>query len=278
MPTYCVGDVQGCYDELIALLTKINFDLQNDQLWFTGDLVNRGPKSLQVLRFVKSLGPRAITVLGNHDLHLLAVANQQASSKKQDTLDEILKAHDSEELCDWLRKQPLLHHDANLQYTMTHAGLPPHWDLIKAQQCADEVSQALKSNHYLDFLANMYGEKPNLWSDNLSGWPRLRLITNYLTRMRLCNAEGELNLSKKGKVTQRDDGFLPWFKISGRQNKNLRIVFGHWAALEGITDEPDIFAVDTGCVWGNCLTALRLEDQQRFSIQCDLRAVSNGNY
>jgi bis(5'-nucleosyl)-tetraphosphatase (symmetrical) len=268
MPTYSIGDVQGCFSALTALLNKIQFDPAKDNLWFTGDLINRGPQSLETLRFVKSLDKQAITVLGNHDLHLLAVANRIRGDKKQDTLTDILSAPDCQALCDWLRQQPLFHYDKATGYALVHAGLPPQWDLAKASACAAEVETVLRSERYIEFLANMYGDTPASWDDQLSGWERLRLITNYLTRMRFCSLDGALDLAKKGKAENAPEGFLPWFKIPHRQHKKIKIIFGHWAALNGEADEPNIFALDTGCVWGNCLTALRLEDGERFKVSC----------
>lgn len=268
MSHYCIGDVQGCFSELTALLTKINFDPKHDTLWFTGDLVNRGPQSLEVLRYVKSLGDRALTVLGNHDLHLLAVVSGKAKVKSQDTFDDILNAPDCNELCDWLRQQPLLHHDAKLGYALVHAGLPPQWNLEKALQCAHEVESVLRSDKYADFFAHMYGNEPNRWDEKLTGNDRLRIITNYLTRLRFCDAKGTLELITKSESHTPPHGYLPWFKIPQRKTKILNILFGHWAALGGHTDEAHVYALDTGCVWGNCLSALRLEDGQRFSVHC----------
>ncbi len=268
MPNYSIGDVQGCFNALNNLLQKINFNPAKDTLWFTGDLVNRGPQSLEVLRFVKSLGKQAVTVLGNHDLHLLAVANKKIAGKKQDTLAAILTAPDCQVLCDWLRQQPFLHYDKKLAYLMVHAGLAPQWNLKKALQCADEVQTVLRSNQYTEFLANMYGDEPNCWHESLTGWPKLRLITNYFTRMRFCKPDGTLELDKKGKADNPPPGFLPWFKVPQRAHKEVKIIFGHWAALNGEADEPHVFPLDTGCVWGNCLTAMRLEDGKRFKVSC----------
>ncbi len=267
MATYAIGDIQGCYSALQRLLEKIGFNPQHDALWFTGDLVNRGPQSLETLRFIKQLGEREVTVLGNHDLHLLAVAHGLHSGKPQDTLQGILDAPDFTELCDWLRQQPLLYHDPTLNYTMVHAGIPAQWDLSTALSHAHEVESALRSPQYAEFLAHLYGAEPSCWDNNLSGWPRLRLITNYFTRMRFCTAAGQLDL--KHKMTSIDSAeYLPWFQLPNRQNRDLRIIFGHWAALRGKTSAADVYALDTGCVWGDCLTAMRLEDQQRFSVAC----------
>jgi len=268
MSNYSIGDVQGCFKQLIDLLHKIKFDPHHDRLWFTGDLVNRGPESLAVLRFVKHLGDKAIVVLGNHDLHLLAVANQQVPIGKHDTFAEILAAKDCAELCTWLRQQPLLHHDAHLGYTMVHAGLAPQWNLAKAKQCASEVEEVLQSDRYLELLQHLYGNEPNRWDDHLTGFERLRLIINYFTRMRFCKVDGTLDLATKGSVTAPPQDFFPWFNITNRKNKDLKIIFGHWAALNGETHVPNVFAIDTGCVWGNCLTAMRLKDGERFTVAC----------
>lgn len=268
MPLYSIGDVQGCFDELNALLTKINFNPSQDKLWFTGDLVNRGTQSLSTLRFIKSLGDSAITVLGNHDLHLLALAYGKAPSKPQDNLTDILTAPDKEELCEWLRQQPLMHHDNELNFTLVHAGLAPQWDLAKAKQCANEVETVLRSENYTEFLAHMYGNQPDCWHDNLKGWERLRVITNYFTRLRFCKTDGTLDLIHKESSISPQPDYFPWFKIPNRQNQNLNIIFGHWAALKGQADTAHVFALDTGCVWGNCLTAMRLEDKKYFSVPC----------
>jgi bis(5'-nucleosyl)-tetraphosphatase (symmetrical) len=268
MAHYCIGDVQGCFSELMALLEHIKFDEQQDTLWFTGDLVNRGPQSLETLRFVKALGKKAITVLGNHDLHLLAVVYGKAKMHAADTLTPILAAADCEQLCDWLRHQPMLYHDAQLGYTLVHAGLPPQWDLEHALRYAHEVELVLQGDCFKDFLAEMYGNEPNCWSDALTGYPRLRVITNYLTRLRFCDAAGALELATKTESHLGPAGYFPWFSIPDRQTKFLNILFGHWAALKGHTNHLNVHALDTGCIWGNCLTAMRLEDGQRFSVAC----------
>lgn len=268
MSHYSLGDIQGCFDQLLTLLDKINFNPVHDKLWFTGDLVNRGKQSLQVLQFVRSLGNHAVTVLGNHDLHLLAVAYGQKKLKQSDTFTDVLNAPDCKKLCHWLRKQPLLHHDATLGYTMVHAGIPPQWNLSEARRHAHEVETVLQGRQYRDFLANMYGTHPNCWDKNLNSWERLRVITNYFTRMRFCSEQGELELKTKGQPVASSTHYMPWFHVPNRANKNLKIIFGHWAALEGKAHEPGVFALDTGCVWGNCLTAMRLEDGKRFSVHC----------
>jgi bis(5'-nucleosyl)-tetraphosphatase (symmetrical) len=265
MATYAIGDVQGCFDELQALLAQIHFDPAHDRLWFTGDLVNRGLQSLQVLRFVKKL-PGAIIVLGNHDLHLLALAS--GNSFQNHTLQAVLGAPDCNELVIWLRQQPLLHYDANLNYAMVHAGLPPQWTLAEAQQYTQEVTALLQSERWTEMMENMYSNSPAQWQNALEGWPRLRYIVNAFTRMRFCDSHGRLELIYKGTIGGQPTGYWPWFKIPERRSKTLPIVFGHWAALRGVADEPNVYALDTGCIWGHCLTAMRLEDKKRFSVPC----------
>lgn len=266
MATYAIGDVQGCFDELLCLLERIKFDPVNDTLWFTGDLVNRGPKSLEVLRFLKKI-KNCQVVLGNHDLHLLSVVYAGASLEPKDTLDAILNAPDREELCIWLRHRSLLHHDASLGFTLIHAGLSPQWDLNRAIACAREVETVLRGDNYVEFFKNMYGDTPSQWSENLTGWDRLRVIINCLTRLRFCDMKGNLELVSKGRNLP-SKAYFPWFKLPNRRSKGLKILFGHWAALGGQTNEPHVYALDTGCVWGHSLTALRLEDTARISIDC----------
>jgi bis(5'-nucleosyl)-tetraphosphatase (symmetrical) len=265
MATYVIGDIQGCFDPLIRLLEKINFNSEQDCLWLTGDLVNRGPASLEVLRFIKSLKNTQI-VLGNHDLYFLSVFYGKKNLNQHTGLEPLLNAADNEELATWLRHKPLLHHDANLGVTLVHAGLPPQWDLEKALQCAYELEICLRSENYPDFFTHMYGDVPSRWDEALQGWDRLRVIANCLTRLRFCDTEGNLDLNTKGAIAKQ--GYYPWFKVPQRRSKKLKILFGHWAALRGKTDEPNAIALDTGCVWGHCLTAIRLEDWQRFTIDC----------
>ena len=268
MATYAIGDIQGCYDQLQQLLEQIRFDLATDTLWFAGDLVNRGPKSLEVLRLVKGLGERAVTVLGNHDLHLLAVwQDKHHHFKSNDTLLPIIEAPDCNELLQWLRRQPLLHHDAALGYTLVHAGLPPQWDLTLAQRCASEVEQVLRGEQFVPFLENMYGNKPKRWDENLSGWDRLRFIVNCFSRLRFCTVDGDLDFHHKGKPGGDETDVLPWFKIPQRRSRDERILFGHWSTL-GLHRDDNVCALDTGCLWGGALTALRLEDGAISSLAC----------
>lgn len=265
MATYAIGDIQGCHDELLALLDLINFKETSDTLWLTGDIVNRGPKSLETLRFVKNL-PNKVVVLGNHDIHLLALSCGHLY--EDHSLHEILNAPDCLELIDWLRIQPLVHYDTNLNYAMVHAGLPPSWDIQQAMDYAAEVEVLLHSPNYPELLQHIYGDTPVKWQQNLRGWDRLRFITNALTRIRFCSTAGELELTSKGQLGSQTSQYLPWFQIPNRASQNDKIIFGHWAALEGKAQGENIYALDTGCVWGGSLTAMRLDDGQKFSVAC----------
>lgn len=268
MATYAIGDIQGCLEPFQCLLTEIEFNPSSDRLWLAGDLINRGPDTLATLRFLYQLRDSITVVLGNHDLHFIAVYYGLRKRGKNDTLDELLNAPDCAGLVYWLRQQKLLHHDPILNFTMVHAGIPPHWSLSEALERAREVENVLRSDKVELFLANMYGNLPSRWDDNLAGADRLRLITNYFTRMRFCSAEGELELQTKESADAAPPGFAPWFSYQARKTRDEKIIFGHWAALEGRTDEKNIYALDTGCVWGGALTALRLEDESRFSCDC----------
>lgn len=263
MSTYAIGDLQGCYDELQALLAHIAFDPAKDRLWFAGDLVNRGPKSLEVLRFIRNL-PNAIVVLGNHDIYLLHLAGGHPF--KDHTLYEVLNAPDCEEIIDWLRKQPLLHYDPELNYVMTHAGILPEWSLSQAQAYAHEVEMVLQRDDYREYLQHLEGNEPNQWHPNLSGYDRIRFIVNAFTRMRFCTLDGKLDFVHTGKIGSQPDGLFAWFQIPNRAIGDIPIVFGHWAALEGKVEIDNTFGLDTGCVWGNALTAMRLEDRELFSV------------
>lgn len=267
MAIYAIGDVQGCYDDLMGLLEEIHFKPEVDTLWFTGDLVNRGPDSLRVLRFVRDLGDAALTVLGNHDLHLLALAQGSAPAHRSDTLEDILAAPDRDQLLDWLRHRSLLHHDPGHGYTLIHAGLPPQWDLSLAQQCAAEVEGMLRSADYRNFLAHMYGNEPDYWDESHSGWDRLRFITNCFTRLRYCDADGQLCLEAKGEPGTQPPGAMPWFEVPQRKSQGMRILFGHWSTL-GLYRDRGVIALDTGCLWGGMLTALRLQDGAVFCYDC----------
>jgi bis(5'-nucleosyl)-tetraphosphatase (symmetrical) len=262
MPTYAIGDIQGCGDEFEELLARIAFDPHRDRLWLVGDLVNRGPRSLDVLRKVKALGDSAVVVLGNHDLHLLAAALTPGERlKPQDTLGEIFSAPDRDPLLDWLRRRPVLHHDAELNYTMIHAGLPPQWDLALAQSCARELEEALRDDaRCIELFAHMYGDQPNRWSDDLEGYDRLRFVTNCLTRLRFCRPDGRLELRFKGEIEKAPAHVTPWFRAPNRRSRNLRIVCGHWSAL-GYYEGDGVLSIDTGCVWGQRLCAVRLDQR-----------------
>jgi bis(5'-nucleosyl)-tetraphosphatase (symmetrical) len=269
VPDYVIGDVQGCYDPLQRLLEHINYNEQVDRLWFVGDLVNRGPESLAVLRFIKNLPLPARITLGNHDLHLLAkIFVENAKSNTDDTLHEIVCAEDAEDIGHWLRKQAIMYYEPAFNVAITHAGIAPTWDLAQAQSCAKELETVLAGENFRSFLAQMYGNKPDHWSDELVGIDRLRVITNYFTRMRFCDAQGRLVLSYKGTLANAPADLIPWYEVPNRKPIEVDIIFGHWAALGSDTPAPQIFAIDTGCLWGGHLTALRLQDRQRFSVPC----------
>jgi bis(5'-nucleosyl)-tetraphosphatase (symmetrical) len=269
MATYVIGDVQGCYTELVKLLDIIKFDTATDRLWFVGDLVNRGHQSLAVLRLVKSFGPQHSVVLGNHDLHLLVTAAGCQQLRSCDTFTDVLTAPDRDELLFWLRHCKFCHFDKKLNFIMTHAGIAPQWDLLTTQNCARELEKILQGDSYLEFFSHMYGDKPDYWNENLTGWDRYRYIVNALTRMRYCYQDGRLELSQKGPIGSQPHELVPWFALPERQCIGANIVFGHWASLVGRIDVSDIFAVDTGCCWGRKLTAMRLEDLQRFACECE---------
>jgi bis(5'-nucleosyl)-tetraphosphatase (symmetrical) len=265
MATYAIGDVQGCFQALRALLEQIAFHPKRDRLWFVGDLVNRGPDSLTTLRFVKDLGDSAVCVLGNHDLHLIAVAEGHAAMRRDDTLDETLSAPDCAELVAWLRHRPLMHEEGGC--AMVHAGLLPSWTITQAQELAHEVESALRAPNYASMLERMYGSEPDRWTNRLTGYPRLRVIVNAMTRMRVCTREGVMQLRYKGDSTVLPSGILPWFAVPGRASSTIPIIFGHWSAL-GLVLEPNVIGLDTGCLWGRKLSAFRLEDRQLFQFSC----------
>jgi bis(5'-nucleosyl)-tetraphosphatase (symmetrical) len=270
MAVYAVGDLQGCLEPLQCLLEHVNFDQANDQLWLVGDLVNRGPQSLETLRFLYSIRQSVTCVLGNHDLHLLAASRNIERLKKGDTLRGILEAPDCDELLQWVRRQKLLHYDAERNVAMVHAGIPPQWSLKKALKLATEVEAALHDDDlYLPYLEGMYGNEPNKWDNDLHGVTRLRVITNYFTRMRFCTSEGKLDLKGKEGIDTALPGYAPWFKHKERKTRETKIIFGHWAALEGRCDEPDVYALDTGCVWGSAMTMLNVDSFERYQCDCD---------
>lgn len=265
MATYAVGDIQGCFASLQALLEKCSFSPEFDRLWLVGDLVNRGPRSLETLRFVKSLGDRAITVLGNHDLSLLMAAEGFGKRHRSDTIDDILAAPDRDELIHWLRHQRLMHVQGD--YAMVHAGLLPAWSVAEARALAGEVEQALQAENYREFLAHMWGSEPGTWDSGLAGWPRLRVIVNAMTRMRFCSPAGEMDFKAKGELSQAPVGYLPWFEVPDRRSAAAVLVTGHWSAL-GLRLESNLLALDSGCLWGGKLSALRLEDRALFQVDC----------
>lgn len=265
MATYAIGDIQGCFDSLQQLLERIAFDPAKDRLWQVGDLVNRGPQSLATLRWAKELGDALVTVLGNHDLHLLAVAAGAETPKRNDTFHDVLEAPDRDELLDWLRRRPLMHIENG--FTLVHAGLLPQWSIAQARELAAEVERVLRSDSYRDFFAHMYGNRPDHWRDDLQGMDRLRVIVNGMTRLRFCTPEGKMEFAHKGLVENRPEGFLPWFEVEERASRDGFVICGHWSAL-GLRLEPDFAALDSGCLWGGQLTAMRLEDRQVFQVDC----------
>lgn len=257
MTTYAIGDVQGCFAELMRLLDELAFDPAVDRVWFTGDLVNRGPQSLETLRFIRNLGEAAISVLGNHDLHLLAVARGVVRSKGRDTLTAVLEANDRDELLDWLRTRPLLYREGN--YLLVHAGLIPQWTAEQAIERAAEAEDWLRSDRYPMLLQNLYGDDPDQWSEELSGWRRLRFIIHCLTRTRYCDRQGRLDFRCKVAPGRQPAGLVPWFELEDRKTHPLRIVFGHWSTL-GAWSGHGVTCLDSGCLWGGSLTALNLDD------------------
>ena len=265
MSTYAIGDLQGCHASLQALLAKIGFVSAKDRLWFVGDLVNRGPESLACLRFVSSLGDRAVVVLGNHDLHLLAVAEGASKLGKRDTIQPILDAPDGADLLDWLRRQKLLHVDG--AYLMVHAGLLPQWSLTKAMALAGEIETLIRGPNRRAFLKDMYGNEPNHWDEALTGKSRHRLVANVLTRMRILNDNNELDLEFKGQLDAIPPGTVPWFTKRHPSFAEKTILAGHWSAL-GLHVQPKFIGLDTGCAWGRQLTAFRLEDRAIFQVEC----------
>ena len=268
MAVYAIGDLQGCLDPLQHLLERIQFDPSRDRLWFVGDLVNRGPQSLEALRFVRALGDCAVSVLGNHDLHLLAAAwTDSRRRRKRDTLQPVLDAPDREELLDWLRRRPMMHHDAELDFTLVHAGLPPQWDLEEALAAAAELEAVLGGEGCIDFLQQMYGNEPARWDPRLRGVDRLRFIVNALTRVRYLRPDGALDLDSKGSLERSREGLIPWFDFPGRRTAGLRMVFGHWSML-GENVHQGAYSIDTGCVYGGRLTALQLDAAVPTSVDC----------
>lgn len=261
MALYAIGDLQGCHREFLALLARLRFDPDCDRIWLTGDLVNRGPDSLAVLRTVRSFGGSAIAVLGNHDLHLLALAWAPGTVRRREPeLQAVLEAPDAGELLEWLAARPLLHRDEAVGWTLVHAGLPPQWSLAQAESCAREVEAALRENP-AGLLAGMYGDLPDRWSPALAGPERLRFAVNCLTRLRFVDSDGRLLLGLKGPVSHAPAGALPWFRHPARATRDDRMIFGHWSAL-GYLNEPGLRCLDAGCVWGGALCAVRLDAEE----------------
>ncbi|MDY0014466.1 MAG: symmetrical bis(5'-nucleosyl)-tetraphosphatase [Rhodocyclaceae bacterium] len=266
MSTYAVGDIQGCFEPFLQLLERIAFDPARDRLWLAGDLVNRGPASLETLRYVKALGDRAVTVLGNHDLYLLMVAADGVAKRgKDDTIEPILAAPDRDELLDWLARQPLMHVEDG--HALVHAGLLPGWTVVRARALAAEAQAVLAGPGRREFLHNMWGSQPAAWRDELAGWDRLRVVINAMTRMRFCSPAGDMEFKTKGEVAHAPSGYLPWFEVPGRASADHTIVCGHWSAL-GLRVEPGLLALDSGCLWGKELSAVRLEDRAVFQVHC----------
>lgn len=273
MAIYVAGDIQGCFDQLRRLLDKAAFDPSSDQLWSVGDLINRGPKSLETLRFLKALGPAFSGLLGNHDLHFLATACGAYTQGKIKTLRPLLAAPDCDELFEWVRQLPLARRasvptNAGLiDFLLVHAGIAPSWSFAEAMAYANEVESVLHAPDHREFLRQMYGDKPDTWNPSLRGIDRLRVITNVLTRIRFCTAEGRLDMDTKSDASSAPRGYQPWFEFHAPE-PGARILFGHWATIDGFTGKPRIVGLDTGCVWGRRMTMLRLEDETRHSVSC----------
>lgn len=255
------------------MLGRIAFDRARDRLWFVGDLVNRGPDSLACLRFVKSLGDRAVTVLGNHDLHLLCVAEGVEKPRKRDTLEAVLGAPDREELLHWLRHRPLFH--AEGAFAMVHAGLLPEWTVDRARELAGEVEAALQGPDYRALLSGMYGDEPDRWDEALTGIERLRVIINAMTRLRMCTSSGAMALRFNGEPGDAPENLVPWFEAANRRSRDHTLVVGHWSAL-GLRISGDLLALDSGCVWGRSLSAVRLADRALFAVACPGTAGPGG--
>ena len=270
MPTYAIGDLQGCFSELQQLLAKIEFDPAKDQIWFVGDLVNRGPASLQTIQYVRKLGNAAKCVLGNHDIHLIACHAGVQPCKPESSLNQILQDDDAANIIDWLRYQPLIHVDPDINWVMVHAGLLPQWDLNIAQDCARQVEQQLRSDNYIEFLMQAYGNMPNQWNANLIDTDRWRLILNAFTRLRLCDEQGRMDFDYKGPLGEQPEHLHAWFDVP-RASENLNIIFGHWSAL-GLRNRKNLLALDTGCLWGNQLTAARIDTNPVIIHQIDCSA------
>jgi bis(5'-nucleosyl)-tetraphosphatase (symmetrical) len=265
MPIYAIGDLQGCLEPLERLVDSLPLDPSRDRLWFVGDLANRGPDSLGCLRYVKSLGSLAVTVLGNHDFHTLCVAEGIQKARPRDTLQDVVAAQDRDDLVDWLRHRPLMHVEG--PYAMVHAGLLPEWSIAKARELAGEVEAALQGPGWRKFLQRLYGNEPARWDDSLTGHDRLRVIVNAMTRMRVCTRDGVMDLSYHGEPGETHGGRTPWFDLPARAHATHQVVCGHWSVV-GLKLRPTVLSLDSGCVWGRALTAIRLQDRQVFQVRC----------
>jgi bis(5'-nucleosyl)-tetraphosphatase (symmetrical) len=267
MATYAIGDIQGCYEEFARMLDEIDFRTDRDHLWLLGDLINRGPDNVSVVRRVMAMGDSAVTVLGNHDLHFLAVHRGGHTPNRGDTFIDLLESRLADEASDWYRHQRFFYRDKSLGYVMAHAGIPHLWKIKRAASLASEVEKVIQGARCEHYFQEMYGNEPNVWRDDLEGMSRWRVITNYFTRMRLVDAAGALNFSHKGALDDAPAGLSPWFAFERPQAVRQNILFGHWAALEGHTGDDRFIGLDTGCVWGRSLTAMRLEDGKRFQVE-----------
>ncbi len=272
MATYAIGDIQGCAAEFEALLDEVSFDERRDRLWLLGDLINRGPDSLAVMERVMALERRTVTVLGNHDLHFLAIWFGGHRPNSGDTFGELLAAPGVADIAHWLRRQRFFHHDEGLGYAMAHAGIPPGWDLAQAAEAANELMRVLQGRNYKSYFRRLYGNKPDRFSEDLIGMDRWRILTNCFTRMRLVDAAGRLDFNHKGALNGAPVGWMPWFELAADALAGQRLLFGHWAALEGRTGMDNLIALDTGCVWGRHLTGLCLETGERISVPAMRRA------
>lgn len=270
MATYAIGDLQGCYEEFQHLVELIGFNAARDKIWLVGDIVNRGPDSLSLLRAIMKLGNAVIPVLGNHDLHLLLLAEGIVKPHASDTLQAVLDAPDRRDLLNWLRYRKLFHVED--EYALVHAGLLPSWTISQAAELANEVEAVLCGKNFHEFCLQMYGNEPNSWNDSLTGYQRLRVIINAMTRLRVCTPDGRMEFSHKGELQCVPQGYLPWFEVPARASRSTTIIFGHWSAL-GLQVRKNILALDTGCVWGGKLTAIRLEDRRIYQVPCAPRAV-----
>ncbi|MCK0163376.1 symmetrical bis(5'-nucleosyl)-tetraphosphatase [Marinobacter sp. S6332] len=266
MTDYAIGDIQGCYDRLQDVLAKVDFSPSRDRLWVAGDLINRGPSSLKTLRYIESLGSAAVVVLGNHDLHLLAVSLGGHAPKRKDTLAEILNAPDRDKLVNWLRQQNLCVYDSDRNIMMAHAGIPHIWSIKQALASAREVEDVIRGEQAPEYFAHMYGNKPEGWNEKLTGMDRWRVITNYFTRMRFIAEDGRLELTAKESAGKAPKGFTPWFEFP--RADDLKVIFGHWAAIEGETGSTQFIGLDTGCVWGGALTMMNLDTGEKIHCDC----------